>query len=1241
MIRTTHYCFSAGSTLDLFRSVFTAVGRGRRPSLPKIDAKVVANLTWLQLFQLKLELKASWTAVMKWTRLLFPRLPKLNPRRIMERVACGFQKTPHKDVFITLTTDIDDIGPFCTELGICRSTVSDGIFMPPVRDDMCHGAVIELVNVYGSAHQILHTLFPDKSVEDLKALCHKIVIQAKRLGKKNKTKLGEYLVEKVGVKKEIEGEKAVMGKKGAEGEKEVDGEKGVEGEIEVESKKGLEAKKEVLAENKFKKVQAENKLLFKQNQVLRKELQKLKKETEMLNFKLEYSEDVVVEKDDVLEKLEVLYGTLKDECDAKSKGLTDLEETMSMVKNETVLLCMKLKEANDAVRKFKSGAISKKHRRRINYLSEKQTQMQNEIEDTVSCRNQVKLLTLRLEQNNKKLSYLATKVKIYRADKYVVLRKLQNLKNELKETAAVLLDLQSEMIDTRKEGRGAPFRENIQKCVMELVGELDVPTTKVSKIMKCVSKWLHNKDIDQSDLPSTATANNFADIAQVLGKYQLAEQIIQSDRWDLHGDGTSRDSKKILGQQVTLDNGQSLSAGFSPVAGENSSTLLDNVISMMDELSYIYDEENCVDVCKTMISKMFATMSDRSSVNKKFNEELRKHKQDIAKPDSTGSNNNDLTYLYCNAHFLLGLSHKCESTLKEFEKKLETELGRPLGRNNSAKFKNWHGSESNAARYVRTASDVLGPRGDQKNGCQAHWNAYLSKDNHKSYVTSFRSNRFNNLFQGSRGLFHHQSDIVEFLSDYKSDLNLKLQSVLLDASSIEIQSIIRALGIVFCKITGPWWEMLNGGVEYVDQYKYIQTMLSKFRDWSTDASELFQPGCGIFPEFSPRYTEATTTLFNSPNSCSDTSMTKQALQAMILGFIQVTEKQLADFLPGGEFGSEPSVLKRAQMKHCKITNLLSEHEFGDLDFSQFRRRHASLYYHSGIQILKQNHTISGWLTTKSENEQGRLLKMARTKRVEMRKRHLDKERDVIRKTREKLETNFSIKKAKDAKKIENRKKLVATLQEHNGPCQTFGQLNAALANCKSNSLKKELMKNEIRYLTNVLNVKDRRLVMGNKGWQELKENWCLATNECNEDLVNVTSNTVPDFDLSQEFTQTKKRKLSLTESDNFQKRKKCKTAANFTFNTPDTWVAVAYEEEFFIGTVLEVASSEVATIQFLNRGFQTVYRWPRIDDVADVQSKFVFAADIEVVLNANGRTYSVSEIDYLQQLYEEYASEYF
>ncbi len=69
------------------------------------------------------------------------------------------------------------------------------------------------------------------------------------------------------------------------------------------------------------------------------------------------------------------------------------------------------------------------------------------------------------------------------------------LKNELKENIATLLDLQSEHIQTRKESRCAPFRDNIQKCIMQLVGELDVPTTKVSQVLQSVSKWLYDKDV--------------------------------------------------------------------------------------------------------------------------------------------------------------------------------------------------------------------------------------------------------------------------------------------------------------------------------------------------------------------------------------------------------------------------------------------------------------------------------------------------------------------------------------------------------------------------------------------------------------------------------------------------------------------------------------------------------------------------------------------------------------------------
>ena len=176
-------------------------------------------------------------------------------------------------------------------------------------------------------------------------------------------------------------------------------------------------------------------------------------------------------------------------------------------------------------------------------------------------------------------------------------------------------------------------------------------------------------------------------------------------------------------------------------------------------------------------------------------------------------------------------------------------------------------------------------------------------------------------------------------------------------------------------------------------------------------------------------------------------------------------------------------------------------------------------------------------------------------------------------------------------------------------------------------------------------IKDKQLVMGNKGWKELKDNWCLVKSVADDPTDTIpTSSSITVLDDNPEAeisTSQRKRKHSSTELDNCESRKKCKTADVFRFSNQGIWVAVAYDEDFFIGTVLDVANFEVATVQFLNRGFQTTYRWPRIDDVAEIRNQFVFASDVEVVLNANGRTYSVSEIEYLQQLYEKYAAEYF
>ena len=208
--------------------------------------------------------------------------------------------------------------------------------------------------------------------------------------------------------------------------------------------------------------------------------------------------------------------------------------------------------------------------------------------------------------------------------------------------------------------------------------------------------------------------------------------------------------------------------------------------------------------------KMFAVMSDRASVNKAYNRLFSQYRRDILGTET------DLHYLFCNAHFLLGLSNASESALRN----IESGLG-PLGRDNNAQFGRFQGSaESACARYVRTACDVLGPRGDEKSGCRMEWESICSEQfQKKSHVTSFRMNRFNNFFQGAAALYYHRHEIQDFLGNYKDKLNLKLQSVLFDCISKDLQNLARALGIIYFKITGPFWQLLQSETNYSDLYK--------------------------------------------------------------------------------------------------------------------------------------------------------------------------------------------------------------------------------------------------------------------------------------------------------------------------------------------------------------------------------------------------------------------------------------
>ena len=178
-------------------------------------------------------------------------------------------------------------------------------------------------------------------------------------------------------------------------------------------------------------------------------------------------------------------------------------------------------------------------------------------------------------------------------------------------------------------------------------------------------------EIPLDSLPSERTVRRYADQAHILAKMQVAETVLVAN-FDLHVDGTSRDHKKYVGQQVTTSAG-SLACGFTPVAVENAATLVETTLNLLQELSEVYSDEEREQNFLRILGNLSGVMSDRASVMKKYKEEL----NDAIK--TTLGTQENIQFLYCNAHFLLGLSSTSDKTLKGVQAELkEDRTGKDL-----------------------------------------------------------------------------------------------------------------------------------------------------------------------------------------------------------------------------------------------------------------------------------------------------------------------------------------------------------------------------------------------------------------------------------------------------------------------------------------------------------------------------------------------------------------------------------
>lgn len=145
-----------------------------------------------------------------------------------------------------------------------------------------------------------------------------------------------------------------------------------------------------------------------------------------------------------------------------------------------------------------------------------------------------------------------------------------------------------------------------------------------------------------------------------------------------------------------------------------------------------------------------------------------------------------------------------------------------MGRDSLPKFFRFKdNSEPSAVRLIRTVSEMLGPRGDEKNGVRQKWLVYLSIKNKPSKIINYRGNRFNNLFTGAVTIVHHHDDIIDFLTNFIDSRNLKLESVLADIQCSNVMSQVAAIAIASLLFADPFWCLINSNEHYLDLYKFL------------------------------------------------------------------------------------------------------------------------------------------------------------------------------------------------------------------------------------------------------------------------------------------------------------------------------------------------------------------------------------------------------------------------------------
>ncbi|KAM7373514.1 hypothetical protein PAMP_008359 [Pampus punctatissimus] len=501
-------------------------------------------------------------------------------------------------------------------------------------------------------------------------------------------------------------------------------------------------------------------------------------------------------------------------------------------------------------------------------------------------------------------------------------------------------------------------------------------------------------------------------------------------------------------------------------------TLLDIAMLSVQKLSSVYKGKTiaCKKVSLDLLKNQYTLTCKEHAAMAEFEKKLNSFCEEISLASP-------LVFLHCNANFLVDMHDAVEQQIMIFEKEITQSTGEKLGRDRLPKFNNFVNlSESATSRYIHMVCDILSPRTPDTQNYRKHWLAFCEEKNNPSRLAVNESNRFNNYFEAAAGLIHHHKEVALFFSDLLSlnndeCPNIILESVAADANDSVIQSLVCVLAIVYCKIIGPYWQLLKSKGEYSLYSQYMLCLYQKYLDWSKDPSTLLEPEGvnNVFLQF-PLQEKNFNGIFHYCGQWhTNRDLIRACLKRMIKVIAAITEENLKDFLPGGTFSQVPSPDLSLQLVNCTFSVLMAEYPFGH-EYKKrpdkSSKRSSQKHLLSGADSSQEDNGMSGssdessndssdWQAKKSSHVDQNSGKKEKTGRGHWR-------RDA-----------FNIKYEENV----DREYIIATVNRNGGPCKSQPDVDKMMLRFdgKSRAEKQEAIRCEILYQKMILNNTDPHL----------------------------------------------------------------------------------------------------------------------------------------------------------------------